>query len=278
MTLLSDTDRASDLTAELLTFLEASEPSRRWHRGAAFHDDIRTFDGAVPLRDISNFFRDAYPVMTPEELADPAKWVTWPIDVAVCMPASDDGADAWPPGSWAFNRMQSCGPKLARGNATLLTPRMICRDHAVITPDGDRAPIRLFYAYSGGQWVPAYDKRLRKKLFEEDSNELIGMTQTFTLMRRYSWSVCIGYDGPTIRFLTDPTGVRAAFALRDIPPGATRRAALRHWVGQHNRKKRTDPGALVEVRKHLRGATSFTWNGLRCRVEPSELDTEANTP
>lgn len=83
-------------------------------------------------------------------------------------------------------------------------------------------------------------------------------------------------SGPRVRFLTDPLGAREVFRLRDIPPGRDRRAALRHWVSAHARKRHPDMDgeARTWVRRHLRGATDFTWNGLRCRVQPDEYELE----
>jgi hypothetical protein len=94
-------------------------------------------------------------------------------------------------------------------------------------------------------------------------------------VRRYDWTVSLGHgDGPCVRFDTDPIGAREVFRLRDIPEGASRRAALRHWVAEHWRKRRSDPAEEAKVRAHLRGATEFTWNGLRCKIKPSEYDAE----
>ena len=45
-----------------------------------------------------------------------------------------------------------------------------------------------------------------------------------------------------------------------------------HWVDAHYRKKHDDPSALTYVRKHLRGGTKFTWNGLICTVKPPRVD------
>jgi hypothetical protein len=86
--------------------------------------------------------------------------------------------------------------------------------------------------------------------------------------------VLLGEEGvPRARFVTDPIGVRAAFRLRDIPAGKTRRAALRHWVQEHWRKRR-DPSKedRAFVREYLRGATHFGWSGLSCQIEPSKED------
>lgn len=91
--------------------------------------------------------------------------------------------------------------------------------------------------------------------------------------RRYDWRVCLGYEGfPSLSFVTDPSGAAEVFRLRDIPEGRARRAALLNWVSAHWRKKRNDPDNLSRVKKHMRGARRFVWNGLTCEVLPSEYD------
>jgi hypothetical protein len=93
--------------------------------------------------------------------------------------------------------------------------------------------------------------------------------------RRYEWSVLLSQDGaPAISFQTDPIGAREAFRLRDIPNGASRRAALLHWVKEHWRKKRSDSAEETRVRAHLRGQEEFVWNGLHCRIKASQYDRE----
>lgn len=88
------------------------------------------------------------------------------------------------------------------------------------------------------------------------------------------WFVDFGFEGtPMVSLKTDPIGAREAFRLRDMPNGGTRRAALRHWVREHWRRGRGVTATEEhEVRAHLRGATEFAWNGLRCRIRPSVVD------
>ncbi len=114
-----------------------------------------------------------------------------------------------------------------------------------------------------------YDDMLRlASSFAKDACE-----RQFTA--RFEWQVSLGYgDGGTLAFETDPIGAREIFRLRDIPNGASRRAALLHWVQEHWRKKPSDPAEATKVREHLRGASNFEWNGLRCKIRPSDFDTE----
>lgn len=90
------------------------------------------------------------------------------------------------------------------------------------------------------------------------------------------WSVDLSMGGgaSAVRLLTDPLGAREVFALRDMPNGKSRRAAIRHWVKSHYRQSRVDPESRSYVAKHLRGVSRFNWNGLGCTIRPafSELE------
>lgn len=56
--------------------------------------------------------------------------------------------------------------------------------------------------------------------------------------------------------------LKSLFAMRDIPEGYKRRAALRNWVSKHMRRKPGKPDEYTEIRRHLRGKTEFSWNGM----------------
>ena len=93
------------------------------------------------------------------------------------------------------------------------------------------------------------------------------------LARRYSWLVRIRKPGGVwAELFTDPSSTKAAFKLRDIPDGKRRREALMNWVSAHKRLEGTEDE--TEVRKHLRGASTFTAGGLECRVCIPEFDAE----
>jgi hypothetical protein len=73
---------------------------------------------------------------------------------------------------------------------------------------------------------------------------------------------------------TSPRGCLSFFQDREIDPGRSRRAALRHWVRQHYRDV-SDSG-LAFVREHLRGNTEFGWRGLAAEILVSAFDLEKN--
>jgi hypothetical protein len=91
------------------------------------------------------------------------------------------------------------------------------------------------------------------------------------------WRVKTKFDDlcPTLTLLTDPTGVKEFWKLRDAAPGKARRAALLHWVEQHWRQTRNDPDVEAFVRAHMRGATEVKKGKLSAVITPSERDTLA---
>lgn len=100
----------------------------------------------------------------------------------------------------------------------------------------------------------------------------IQMALGCSMFMRSRWSVYLADGGIGVTFPTDAVGAREVFRLRDIPEGRARRAALRTWVTEH---WRINPQAVDEevlVREHLRGAQTFDWSGLQCRIKPSDED------
>jgi len=285
-------EEMAELAEELLVFLEASDAAKFFRHGGYGMTDIHQFDGALTMGDIGLAWAGEIAVMAEDEIRNPSRWVTWPLDATWCQ--RDEGR-GWPKGSWAFNRLRTCDPKEARGKAAMIAPRMVIRDTCYITPDGVRHGIRRFLAFVGGRWVSGFrggqtwrwvgsweredhHPEIRSPYDPDERHDplVINLAHSVMLIRRYYWSVCLSFGGPSIRFLTDPTGVREIFKLRDLPEGKLRRAALRNWVRRHNRRSRADAAALIDVRRHLRGATKFTWNGMTCVIEPSGLDLELN--
>lgn len=91
---------------------------------------------------------------------------------------------------------------------------------------------------------------------------------TYWLVRTRFDAVC-----PSLTLLTDPTGVKEFWKLRDIPAGRSRRAALLHWVEKHWRQTREDPDVEVFVRQHMRGAQSLQQGLFQADITPSVRDT-----
>jgi hypothetical protein len=173
--------------------------------------------------------------------------------------------------------MRTISPRDCRGKVRFVTPKLLEWSSAIIRPDGGYVS-GVNYVGAGkdeSRWVhlgpPGRDGVGRTIMGQERNVLLMGSSIQFT--RHYHWHVSLGYEGGlAINLATDPVGAREVFRLRDIPEGKSRRAALRHWVAHHWRKKHDDPAAEVAVREHLRGATRFAWNGLICEIRPSKDD------
>jgi hypothetical protein len=88
------------------------------------------------------------------------------------------------------------------------------------------------------------------------------------------WQVKTKFDDicPSLTLLTDPTGVKEFWKLRDIPAGRKRRDALLHWVDQHWRQTRNDPDVEVFVRKHMRGSEDISQGQFRAKIVASKRD------
>lgn len=100
---------------------------------------------------------------------------------------------------------------------------------------------------------------------------LCGLAQSigsYWLVRTRFDSVC-----PSLTLLTDPTGVKEFWKLRDIPEGKKRRSALLHWVGEHWRQMRNDPDVETFVRSHMRGQEELTQGRFSAKITPSVRDT-----
>ena len=107
--------------------------------------------------------------------------------------------------------------------------------------------------------------------------ERAALMQSMALTYRYEWGAQFSI-GKSARIIvpTTPQGALELFNDRDKPQDNDRRAALRHWVRQHLRKK--PGGDFSKVREHLRGHTVFSWRGFDVVLRPSQFDLEQNAP
>lgn len=84
--------------------------------------------------------------------------------------------------------------------------------------------------------------------------------------------VSIQENTPAVSLITDPTGVKELWKLRDISAGKRRRDALLHWVDDHWRVTRNDPDVEAYVRKQLRGSRVLSCSGLNVEINESTED------
>jgi len=206
--------------------------------------------------------------------------VEWPIDVAMVRDVPDDDDDDSV--SFHVTRLRSVTPKDVRGMVHRISPFMLRKD--VLAHDRGRLMTASgVVTYFGGQWIDADKRTIWDETREipmasgpdKYATTMGGLAIALALRHRYEWAVNVGWEqSPSIRIVTDPTGLKELFRLRDVPSSGDRREALMAWVSSHWRKTRADQDVETYVRKHLRGATKFEWKGLACEVVPSRYDME----
>lgn len=156
----------------------------------------------------------------------------------------------------------------ARGLADRFAREMVRVDLGLVF-DGSLATHSMILAWLGGRWVPT----IAGSNTDEEIERLPSLAQSIALRQRYEWAVGVGLVGcPSIRFATDPTGMKELFAIRDLPEGKDRRAPLMNWVSDHWRRKRNDPELETYVRRNLRGSATFSWRGLDVEIMPAQFD------
>ncbi len=152
-----------------------------------------------------------------------------------------------------------------------LSHKVVVAERRHILPDsGSTVEQKAVYLRWKGVWNLASARYLHA--FPDPQADLT-MAAVSEWLRGVLWAVEIRHPGcPAVWLPSDPTGIREFLKDRDRPAGASRRAALKHWVREHWRRSRRDPDVEHEVRQHLRGAETGLWHGLEFRVLISEED------
>lgn len=199
--------------------------------------------------------------------------VVWPLDMGMVCDCAGSAKD------FAMSRFYTVTAKQVRGYASRIGPFMVREDVAQMF-NGKLVTTAGLFVWLGGRWSDAQNRVLWEghipnrsfTLTESDRNQP-AMATALALRQRYEWAVSLGLDSsPSIRFATDPTGIKEVFRIRDLPEGKDRREALMTWVTDHWRQDRNDDDIEVYVRKHLRGTTRFHWRGMNCELLPSQFD------
>lgn len=261
----SENDKYVDSILSLLTHQETLEGDRYLDQTAA---PAIAFDGFEAL-DLSEPDKE-WGVLAAK---DPLDQPLWPLKCALAIKVTpesyllDKKCDL-PLNSWQFVALNEFKPQKWRGHIRVHLPKMAEFSISIVTPDGKKTSATTVLGLGKSAVINALGNSMDGTV----EHLAVRIAGGLMLRRRYNWSVLLGEGlGARARFITDLTGAREAFRLRDIPPGKMRRAALRHWVKEHWRKKRSaglDDRTFVE--QHLRGAQKFTWNGLRCAIVPPE--------
>jgi hypothetical protein len=239
---------------------------KSWHRltGLLAPPPLSVFQHLEPVSSQWNVHGDGWWIFLPEDCTPD---VLWPIDAGMI---ADHGYDDDPdPDAFSMARYTTITPKQARGIASRVSPHMVVARHGQM----DRGELLLatgLFTWLGGQWHDARGGRL-----EPNDHYQPLLATSIALRQRYEWAVSLGLENlPSVRFATDPTGIKDAFRIRDLPEGRDRREALMTWVTDHWRMDRYDPEMEIYVRQHLRGTTKFTWKGMDCTLLPAIFDIE----
>lgn len=243
-------------------------------------------DGLAPIP-LSSFTRlepvgwgineDDWWIFCPEDCTPD---IVWPIDTGFVAERSDCGDD----NILSLGKFRTITFKEARGFVNKFSPFMVRSDHGQAY-EGQLGTCAGIMAWLGGKWVYADqsnqwvggDKWLMESggILDDRLAEQPRLATAIALRQRYEWAVSLGLEhSPSVRFATDPTGVKEIFKIRDLPEGRDRRDALLGWVGDHWRQDRYDPDMEIYVRKHMRGRTEFTWRNMKCELLPSQFDIE----
>jgi hypothetical protein len=265
MTTAQDTG-FNELVENLVTYLELSSFDRRL-RGRGPKLTARKFDGAEPFIDSSvthDHYEDDYIIWTdarPEDLDSR-------FDICLAVRNRED------PSGVGLQRARAVTADQVRGQVTRFHRHIVEVLIANIDHEGSAWTDRMLLGSNDGlTWRGISQGRASQPDLDAYWSDQICCMHGIAWLRPFFWSVRIGYEnGPSIHLPTDPVGAQEVFRLRGIPEGKARRAALRTWITDHWRRSRTDEPSERYVRQHLRGATEFHWNGLRCEIRPSSED------
>lgn len=150
---------------------------------------------------------------------------------------------------------------------------------ALVFADGTyRAQSALYELRGGDFWqigFGPYAYHEAQLVRDEADVKRLRWANSMAFTNYYEWSVSFGWaqgNIPSIALACDPVGAKTAFRLRDVPTGKSRREALRHWVSEHWRRGKQPEDPATHIWPYLRGAETFTFNGLKCVIRPSQFD------
>jgi hypothetical protein len=193
-----------------------------------------------------------------------------------------DGPHGPKPGYlFSLTRTRTVPLAAVRGLFRLRSSVVIERSQAHLYNDGTYFSDREYLQYFGGAWwcvgIPVeLDPPQRMEWSGQGATQYgIELERSFALTAEYEWHVHIGFNVrsmPAVSLPSDPVSAKTVFKLRDVPPGKSRRDAIRHWVSGHVRQTMEPNYSETYIWPYLRGAEEFTWSGLYCKIEPSKYD------
>ncbi len=269
----------SDLEVEerLEKVLDVLEmPKRKW--GML---DCRVFDGLWPLVMWDVDFRNGSKEERLEIASDLPPHFMDITDAKVMASIGDSDSGERKDYGVILSRIQGVNWHDVRGRLRMVLPHTVRYSIVPVVRNRSTGTTtvwqdEIILGYRKGHWVRIGTdcKKGSIGIIDKEIDDKMQVAMGISVLLDQIWRVYFAQGPVGVTFPTDAVGAAAAFRLRDIPEGKKRRDALKHWVREHFRRKRTDHNELVKVCEHLRGADRFTWNGLRCRILPSRIDLE----
>lgn len=222
----------------------------------------------------------------PEEVNHPK--LVWPLRVGIIHDIKSH--DEWGP-HLELNWWESAAAEKLRGRYRFTSKYNIGWFMGKLTNDMRFMPCAMYGAWHSGKWMTAQRIKYNQDFLsavndggtapleryvatgEDDIGIRCALGQSVGLTYRYEWGAQFSI-GKTAKVIvpTTPRGILELFNDRNKPVDRDRRAALRHWVSQHARRR--SAGDFTHVRAHLRGQTKFQWRGFDVTIRPSQFDRE----
>jgi len=189
----------------------------------------------------------------------------WPIDH--CDIAASRG-------NISIRRVKTVTPREARGKVKRFAPKMVRMETYVSEDRGSvHAGAELYFGIYPNRTIREITNvEWEHPALIRKEEAIVQLVAGSAMTNYYNWHVVIGAVGSPVKVKlpATPQSAREFLSLRDVPEGMQRRAAIKHWVAEHQRRRET-PGEY-DVRAHLRGREEFTWGDYEGWVEPSAHD------
>lgn len=293
--IIKDDPRRREKTLEnLLTYFSLAEEDSEWKDIARpdFRVPLTDFDGADVwcYESLMGLTKSHEQLFFPPEDPDlhSAKFLGWNSTILHWDEAEKHvTAEYNKEYMWGLWNVRSVAPREIRGKFNSVAGQSVQVKWATLHKDGTYHSGSSFLDWRPPRWYILAAGQMpleRPELWStgespeeiEDEERAIWMHKSIYVTKCYEWRVKLklGESLPGLCITVDPAGAREVFKLRDIPPGKTRRDALRHWVSQYMRSSIGKDGEVreTEVLPYLRGAVKFSHSGLTCEVLPSEYD------
>lgn len=182
-----------------------------------------------------------------------------PLNMSVCVNVSDNLEDRL-----AFIKLRESSIKESRGKLDKITPYILKME--LYYPYANNGYIVYFGSYNQSSWQII--SKFKPRNIEDELGHIekaIGLQ--YTLSKNWSVYVKDANDVIGMRMMIGRKKAKEIFKLREIEDGKQRRTALKHIVNSYTRNTNTDNE--ISVLEHLRGATEFKWEGLKCVLIPS---------